>query len=47
MDEKQRYSWPSAYSAIYFPDSSVGKESSCKARDPNLIPGSGDLLEKA
>ena len=41
MDEKQRYSWPSAYSAIYFPDSSVGKESSCKAGDPSLIPRSG------
>ena len=24
-----------------FPDSSVGKESSCKAGDPGLIPGSG------
>ena len=24
-----------------FPDSSVGKESACNARDPGLIPGSG------
>ena len=24
-----------------FPDSSVGKESTCNARDPGLIPGSG------
>ena len=24
-----------------FPDSSVGKESACKAGDPSLIPGSG------
>ena len=24
-----------------FPDSSVGKESACKARDPGLIPGLG------
>ena len=24
-----------------FPDSSVGKESSCNAQDPDLIPGSG------
>ena len=24
-----------------FPDSSVGKESTCNAGDPNLIPGSG------
>ena len=24
-----------------FPDSSVGKESSCNAGDPSLIPGSG------
>ena len=24
-----------------FPDSSVGKESTCNARDPSLIPGSG------
>ena len=24
-----------------FPDSSVGKESACKAGDPGLIPGSG------
>ena len=24
-----------------FPDSSVGKESTCNAQDPGLIPGSG------
>ena len=24
-----------------FPDSSVGKETTCNARDPGLIPGSG------
>ena len=29
-----------------FPDSSVGKESTCNAGDPGSIPGSGDLLEK-
>ena len=27
--------------SIGFPDSSVGKESACKAGDPGLIPGSG------
>ena len=27
-----------------FPDSSVGKESSCNAGDPSLIPGSGRSL---
>ena len=26
-----------------FPDSSVGKESTCNAGDPGLIPGSADL----
>ena len=26
---------------LYFPDSSVGKESACNAGDPSLIPGSG------
>ena len=26
-----------------FPDSSVGKESTCNAGDPGLIPGSGSL----
>ena len=26
---------------MVFPDSSVGKESACKAGDPGLIPGSG------
>ena len=26
---------------VSFPDSSVGKESACKAGDPSLIPGSG------
>ena len=29
-----------------FPDSSVGKESTCKAEDPNLTPGWGRSLEK-
>ena len=29
------------YTYIGFPDSSVGKESACIARDPDLIPGSG------
>ena len=29
------------YVLIGFPDSSVGKESSCNAGDPDLIPGSG------
>ena len=26
---------------LEFPDSSIGKESSCNAGDPDLIPGSG------
>ena len=26
---------------VPFPDSSVGKESTCNARDPSLIPGLG------
>ena len=26
---------------VSFPDSSVGKESACKAGDPSSIPGSG------
>ena len=29
-----------------FPDSSVGKESTCNARDPGLIPGSGRFPEE-
>ena len=29
-----------------FPDSSVGKESSCNAGDPNSIPGSGRSVGK-
>ena len=29
------------YNIIGFPDSSVGKESACKAGDPGLIPGLG------
>ena len=29
------------YTYIGFPDSSVGKESTCIARDPDSIPGSG------
>ena len=29
-----------------FPDSSVGKESACNARDPSLIPGSGRALKE-
>ena len=28
-----------------FPDSSVGKESTCNAGDPSSIPGLGYLLE--
>ena len=31
---------------MIFPHSSVGKESVCKARDPDSIPGSGRSLEK-
>ena len=30
-----------------FSGSSAGKESTCSAGDPSLIPGSEDLLEKA
>ena len=33
--------WPSVYLRWGFPDSSVGKESACKAEDLGLIPGSG------
>ena len=29
-----------------FPDSSVGKESTCNAEDPGLLPGLEDPLEK-
>ena len=29
-----------------FPDSSVGKESTCKVGDPGLIPGSGRFTEE-
>ena len=29
-----------------FPDSSVGKESSCNAGDPGLVPGLGRFVEK-
>ena len=29
-----------------FPDSSVGKESTCNAGEPGSIPGQEDLLEK-
>ena len=35
---------PSFFIFIHFPDSSVGKESACNARDPGLIPGSGKSL---
>ena len=31
---------------VGFPDSSVGKESTCSAGDPGSIPGSGRSLEK-
>ena len=31
---------------VGFPDSSVGKESTCNAGDPELIPGWEDPLEK-
>ena len=30
-----------SYCKFCFPDSSVGKESTCNAGDPGLIPGSG------
>ena len=33
--------WVSVSSYQGFPDSSVGKESACNARDPGLIPGLG------
>ena len=36
--------WDWFYDSAY--DSSVGKESACKAGDPGLIPGSEDPLEK-
>ena len=32
---------PGSVSALGFPDSSVGKESTCNAGDPGSIPGSG------
>ena len=31
----------SGYTGLFFPDSSVGKESACNAGDPGSIPGSG------
>ena len=31
---------------FHFPGSTLGKESTCNAGDPSLIPGSGDLLQK-
>ena len=34
-------SWPSYIKTRGFPDSSAGKESACKAGDPDPIPGSG------
>ena len=33
--------WLSRKKTVGFPDSSVGKESSCNAGDPSSIPGSG------
>ena len=33
--------WLSRKKTVGFPDSSVGKESSCNAGDPSLFPGSG------
>ena len=33
--------WASLVLKMGFPDSSVGKDSACNARDPRLIPGSG------
>ena len=39
-----QYSTPeilATLTTLGFPDSSVGKESTCNARDPGLIPGSG------
>ena len=43
MAEEQRsnYQHPSDHSKLGFPHSSVGKESTCNAGDPGLIPGSG------
>ena len=32
---------------MYFPDSSVGKESTCNTGDPDSIPGSGRSAEKS
>ena len=33
--------WAQLYRLLYFPGSSAGVESTCNARDPGLIPGSG------
>ena len=38
----QKDSYGKAHKVAGFPDSSVGKESSCNAGDPGLIPGSGE-----
>ena len=35
------YRLPDKNTSKGFPDSSVGKESTCNAEDPGLIPGSG------
>ena len=35
------YKLPDKNTSKGFPDSSVGKESTCNAEDPGLIPGSG------
>jgi len=44
MQPQNRRSWSEQVKVIYyegFPHSSVGKESTCNAGDPGLIPGSG------
>ena len=38
-DGIKKYFWQ--YYTLLFPDSSVGKESTCNAGDPGSIPGSG------
>ena len=38
------FNWPNFY--MGFPDSSIGKESACKAGDPGWIPGLGGFTEE-
>ena len=43
----QLHHWKTVFPPQGFPDSSVGKESACKAGDPGSIPESGRSLSPA